>query len=156
MDYLKYLNKFFICEWNENEEYGGRKLIVPHKTILYYYMTQPIQAGLLYMMPDGGVYINGKHVTQSDRLPDEYSCTHKKLLALVYNKLGLTGDIRQNVEKLYDEYYNDNIRGRIIEDTIYIWNDAGNLDSLEEKRFEFKKKKCIESIYRYIPENIFK
>ena len=87
--------------------------------------------------------------------PDEHKATHKRLMAEVYNKIGMnkwpdsTGNLRNDVESWYWNEQNGNVRGRIIGDSIFVWTDTSETPS-----YKNAANKAIDKIYRYIDEKL--
>jgi len=139
------LKEYLLNEWKVLTQYAGREIVVPKKTILWYYMIAPVPAGLIWLDPKGNIFTNSKKIGKT--IPsDDPKATHKRLLAEVYYKIGLDkklgSDLRNNVENLMEK----NVRGRIVRNTIYVWNTETS----------YMRNKAIDAIYRYIDEKLTK
>ena len=138
MNFYDYLNEYSI-----KYGYAGRDVvgdIVPGapSSIIWMYITDP-KLGLIWSDVKGNVYKYDKKIAKIE----DYGAhiTHKNLMAAAYNKLGLVGDLRKDVDTITDNDLNP--RGRIIMDKIYIYTG-------------FDKKlndKAIKAIYDYVPED---
>lgn len=154
-DYLKSFivrnSKEILFEWKVKYTYSGREIVVPDKTILWIYLTNPITVGLIWTDLKGYIYNNKKRIGKMIK-PDHPKASHKRQLAEIYEKIGLSkvlkGDKRQNIENIYEQ----NVRGRIIGDTIYVWdNPMVGINDIIKKKLQDK---AIDAIYKYIDEGL--
>lgn len=134
-----------LREWIEKYGYSGRGMAVPEHTIIWYFMEQPVKAGLIWMSVDGVVHLNDKTYSKIVPSSTDRNATHKKMLAFFYDKLELnkhmTGNAWQDVEELLEM----NPRGRIIDDEINIYdNPYGNTKDADSR--------AIKAIKKYIDE----
>jgi len=138
-----------LSEWNVRFEYSGRDLVEPARTILWYYFTTPKFIGLIWVKPDGTILIGNKKIGRMIP-PDDYKATHKRLLSEIYKKIGMdkmegmTGNKRDDIENTYE----NNIRGRIIGDDIYVWQTG---ISIRNRKIADR---AIDAIYKYIDESL--
>jgi hypothetical protein len=134
---MKFLN--FLMEYKTEYGYAGRDVVTGTNPIIWMFLNKP-SLGLIWSDTDGNVYHFDKRISKID----DYSpkATHKTLLSAAYEKLGLKGNLRQDVDDIVDNYMDKNVRGRVVKDTIYLYSG-------------FNKKlsdKAIQSVYDYIPE----
>lgn len=148
------IDEGIVSEWDVKYQYGGRGLNTPGKTILWYYISNPKLIGLLWVKPDGTIMNDNKKVGMMIK-PDEHKATHKRLIAEMYNKIGMnkwpksTGNLRKDVENWYWEEQDGNVRGRIIGDSIFVWTDTSRTP-LYRKAAD----KAVDKIYKYIDETL--
>jgi len=50
------LKEYLLNEWKVLTQYAGREIVVPKKTILWYYMIAPVPAGLIWLDPKGNIF----------------------------------------------------------------------------------------------------
>jgi len=129
----------FLNEWKISTGYAGRDISSDSPSIIWMFLKKP-GLGLIWVNKDGTVYHFNKRIAKIDN----YSSimTHKNLLAAAYEKLGLKGNLRQNVDDIVDNNADKNVRGRVSKDTIYIY--SGFSKKLQDE--------AIDSIYDNIPE----
>lgn len=153
MRFQNYLDVQYLTEWKVQKQYAGRSLAQPGKTILWMYMTVPEFKGLLYTYPDGTTYLRDKKLGVTIKA-DDPKATHKRQLADFYNQLGLNkhddGDKREFIEDMYEQ----NVRGRIIGDKIYVYSDS--YIGIEGKKYAKMVDKAVDAIYDYIDEDYYK
>jgi len=134
MRFYNYLNEYKI-----NTGYAGRDISSGLSPIIWVYLTKP-RLGIIWSDVDGTVYHQDKKIAKIKN----YSAlmTHKNLMAAAYEKLGLTGNLRQNVDTIIDGGADMNVRGRISNNIIYIY--SGFNKKLQDE--------AIDQVYSFIPE----
>lgn len=142
----------YLLEWKYQEGYAGRGIIrsvdEPY-VMLWIFLQIPFELGLLWTLPDGTTYLNSKKVGKV-KVSSSSSTSHKQVIGQLYSKLGynkLPGDLRDNVEK----YYEQNPRGRILKDEIFAY-EFGSSDPLASRRHENRITQAISMIKRYISD----
>lgn len=147
---MKFLH--FLNEWIVKYEYAGRDVAGPQKNlIIWMYLTNP-SIGLLWVDSDGSVYLNKKKIDKISNASISL-VTHKKIVAVVYNKLPelhLSDSWRNDVNTVVDSYGDVNPRGRIVDNRIYVYS-SGTMGA-EEKTYKKLCDKAIDAIYNYVPE----
>lgn len=153
--------KRYLTEWNVRFEYSGRGMIVPKRTILWTFFTSPKYVGLLWVKPDGTIMKENKKIGKMIK-PDDSKATHKRLLAEIYDIIdigkmkGMTGNLRDDVENIYE----DSVRGRIIGNDIFVWHygparvDKKNVDRALDKIYKYIDEKLVEGRVIYETEPI--
>lgn len=126
-------------EWKVIKAYAGRDVVADINPVIWLVINKP-NLGLIWTDARGNVYHFNRKIA---RIPN-YSArtTHKNLLAAAHDKLGLTGNLRKNVDNIIDTYADRNIRGRIVKHDIYVYSFQ------DEKLID----KAVQVIYDYIPE----
>jgi hypothetical protein len=147
MRLLKYLKE----DWEYQAGYAGRgiiKSVFSQDVIVWILLEVPSELGLLWTLPDGITYLNNKYIGKVN-IGDTSKTTHKKVLASLYDELGYDeeqGDLRVNVESWYEL----NVRGRIIRNEIYIYDDV------DSGNWKNRMRKAQSLIKRYIKSDWYK
>jgi hypothetical protein len=134
----------YLLEWTVKYGYAGRNTTVS-SPIIWMYLTKP-NIGLIWSDTNGDVYHRSKKVNKIDGYGP--NMTHKNLLVAAYNKikdLNLTGNMRNDIDTLADEYYLSNVRGRIAGQSIYVY-DVSN------ENYKRLADKAVDEIYDYVQE----
>jgi hypothetical protein len=144
-----------IYEWLEKWEYAGRAITKPKTTTVWMFITSPEPKGLIWANPWGDIYKNADKIAEIPHYND-IKGSHKQILAKVYPRLNfkskeLSGELRDDVDKIVDRYESMNVRGRIVEDTLYVY-PALMMSAFDEKRYEKQSKKAIAAVYKYITD----
>jgi hypothetical protein len=143
----------FLLEWDIKWGYAGRGIIKNDSPIIFMNIFKPKPIGFIWAMPDGKIY-NNDELILIDNTWNSYKNTHKTLLARLYLplKLQITGNLRDDVDIIHDNYQVFNPRGRISNGVLYIWPyDTFGVDG-NERTFKMNAQKTIDLCYRYISE----
>jgi len=158
MRFIKFLTKKtyqIIYEWIEKWQYAGRAISGQGKTYVWIYITKPNQIGLVWSDPKGNIYKGSEKLYTFDKF-DDVKATHKQILAPIFNKLSfdknkLTDNFRNDIMNIVDGDYTDsNPRGRVVDDTLYIY-PSSPMNMLDERRYKKLAEKAIKYVYKYIP-----
>jgi len=101
--------------------YAGRALtksVDSEHIILWFYMQNPVPNGLIWTMPSGDTFLNGQKMGVLPIHGDFSKVTHRVVLQHFSERLNtMDVDVWDYLES------NQNTRGRIIKDVIYVYDE---------------------------------
>lgn len=141
------LEKYLLEEWKLNKGYAGRSISksIDNKDLLivWIYLLKPKYIGLLYTLPNGKTFLDGKYIG-SFNTSNLSTATHRIILNNFKNILKIDYNI--------DDNYENNIRGRIIKDDFYVYDydkDYGITRPIYNKTVDF----IYKSFKKYLDDN---
>ena len=110
---------------------------------MWIYLTNPKSIGLVYTLPNGKTFLDGKQIG-TFQTTDLTKATHRVILEHFKSVLGIDFDIR--------DYYEENIRGRIIKDEFYVY-DYDTTYKMTKNVYQKNTGKIFEMFKKYLTQD---
>jgi len=144
---MRLLN-YLLEEWKfKDPSYAGRSISKSNtdsdKLVVWIYLTNPKSIGLVYTLPNGKTFLDGKQIG-TFQTTDLTKATHRVILEHFKSVLGIDFDIR--------DYYEENIRGRIIKDEFYVY-DYDTTYKMTKNVYQKNTGKIFEMFKKYLTQD---